>query len=170
MKFTSIVCTDGTTFATTDGENLMARYSRIPVPKRKVMIDGVEKELMTQAPYKNTLVTLAVGDTFFYGITRCNLDAGDKFSKKEGRSRALLRLLYAREKAHKTVDLNSCPNHVNLMWGWCHKTDLNMLLGHFFNIDKDANTARRAKYEAQGTVKRRKKPTPTGDSTVAVSP
>lgn len=166
MKFTNITCTNGTTFTATDGENLMARYSRVLPPGWENK--GPEDKVSTQ--FKNTLLTLAVGDTVYFGIARCNLDAGDKFSKKEGRSRALLRLLHAREKARKTGDLSSCLNHINLMWGWCFKADLKMLLGHFFNIDKDADAARRAKYEYQGTTKKRKKQPPIGDSTVAVSP
>lgn len=33
---------------------------------------------------KNTLVTIRDGDTIFFGISRCNVTAGDKFSKAKG--------------------------------------------------------------------------------------
>jgi hypothetical protein len=161
MKFTTITAKDGTTFATTNGENLMARYSRALKPGCFQAPNELLKRVDFQ--YKNTLLTLSVGDTIYWGISRCNLDMGDRFSKVEGRSRALLRLLHAREFYQRLDDLERKPvvaspelaskvidpatrNSTGMLWGWCDKSHLNTLLGHFFNLDEMFEKERQARY------------------------
>ena len=142
MKFTTITAKDGTVFATTNGENLMARYSRVLKPGCLCVSPNERKNADFQ--YKNTLLTLSVGDTIYWGISRCNLNMGDRFSKVEGRSRALLRLLYARDQNERKH--NPWHNIFAGLWGWCDKALLNTLLGHFFNLDETLEKERQARY------------------------
>ena len=169
MKFTTITAKDGTTFATTNGENLMARYSRVLKPG----CHQAPNELLKNADFqhKNTLLTLSVGDTIYWGISRCNLDMGDRFSKVEGRSRALLRLLYARDQNEEKH--NPWHNIFAGLWGWCDKTLLDTLLGHFFNLDEmfeEERQARYARYRLEHKERQEKKRQLALAEAMAVSP
>lgn len=91
---------------------------------------------------KNTLVTIMEGDTIFFGISRCNMHAGDKFLKAKGKLVAKARA----EKAFKEFaplasvmakqgefELNAFSNGLR---GFVHHTHVPELLEYFRNIDK----------------------------------
>lgn len=87
---------------------------------------------------KNTLVTLQDGETIFFGISRCNRDAGDRFLKARGRTAAKARAIRA------SIEFKSVPNdlknkfvaNANGLRGHCAVADVKEVLKYFQNIDQ----------------------------------
>lgn len=50
---------------------------------------------------KNTLVTVRDGDTVYFGISRCNMDAGDRFNKDTGKMIASRRAALAASESDR---------------------------------------------------------------------
>ena len=92
---------------------------------------------------KNTLVTITDGETIFFGISRCNVTAGDKFLKAKGRGVARGRALKAQEEfpnssqADGTIaDLNFVT-HSSGLRGFVQQDRVPELLEYFRNIDEN---------------------------------
>jgi hypothetical protein len=82
---------------------------------------------------KNTLFTVRVGEKVFFGISRCNLRAGDRFNKKQGTLVAQGRAALARaEEAPAQMSVNL---HDSGLRGWCYMHDLPVLFDFFNNVD-----------------------------------
>jgi len=84
---------------------------------------------------KNTLATVRKGDKIYFGIARCNFDAWDNFTKKQGRSIATLRATYA-EATNPPPVVDGLVIGKSGMWGVCEVKSLPILLSYFDNIDE----------------------------------
>lgn len=108
---------------------------------------------------KNTLVTIRDGDTIFFGISRCNVSAGDKFSKAKGQMVAKARAEKARQefgaigavvnaaRASQQADgfvagSGHLSTHFSGLRGFIRADSVPELLQYFRNIDKIAQNPR----------------------------
>ena len=130
MKLKSIERAHGSIFIPELGVQMRVRYSR----NGKLC--------------KNTLFTLNDGNVIIFGIARCNLDIGDRFTKKRGKILAVERAL-----ALQKVVCNSKLSYgsgvfpvANMLSGWCSIYSVKDLLQHFNTIDTKINDARKKKY------------------------
>jgi hypothetical protein len=83
---------------------------------------------------KNTLVTIRDGERIYFGIARCNLDAGDNMKKSHGRMIAKARALRAKVEcgSSSTEDFSL---HESGLRGVCAMESVKQLLQYFENID-----------------------------------
>jgi hypothetical protein len=135
MKFEKIKRVSGDLFIPRKREGLRVRYSNINGSKTKA--------------HKNTLLTMSKNDLIFFGIARCNLESGDKFSKKMGKALAVERLLAIRTGFLDGGDISTTGLYRsrNMLSGWCTVDSVSELLKHFHAIDETIDKARRQKYE-----------------------
>jgi len=92
---------------------------------------------------KNTLVTHRVGDYIYWGISRCNKEASDRFSKKTGKMIADARASFFLDIFDPSESEEEFVVGESLMYGRCKKEKIRDLLEHFKNID-------RIKFELRG--------------------
>ena len=85
---------------------------------------------------KNTLFTFREGDFIYFGISRCNLNAGDKFTKKQGYAVAKARAYKASEEFLPPNMAYTLTTHENGLRGVCQVKDVHKLLQYFENIDE----------------------------------
>lgn len=134
MRFDQVTCADGLVIQANVEESLRVRYSK------------------TDGERKNTLLTFAEKDrgNLFFGIARCNLAEGDRFSKKRGRAIAASRLKQALESfsfAASQEDFNLLMMSTNLLRGVCPVSRVKDLLEYFRDIDQKIDRERQAGYQ-----------------------
>jgi hypothetical protein len=134
MRFEKIKRVGGSVFIAPTDEGLRVRYSNINGSKPKA--------------HKNTLLTMSEGKIIFFGIARCNLESGDKFSRKVGKALAVERLLALRTSFLDGGDISTTGLYRsrNMLSGWCNADNIPELLKHFYAIDLACNFQRRRKY------------------------
>lgn len=87
---------------------------------------------------KNTLVTMRNGDTIYFGVSRCNNNAGDSFDKSLGTTIAANRAtLAAYEEDNQDLVLNggTISIHRSGLRGSVALSNITTLLNYFDNID-----------------------------------
>lgn len=133
MKFTQVESADGTILKAPDGSVMRLRYSRT---------EGGDK--------KNTLLTFAekTGSAIFFGISRLNLEGGDRFNRKRGRAVAACRLKQAIDEFSALPGYNGFGMKVgdSKLYGVVPKTGVKELLEHFRNIDQIVHDERQRVY------------------------
>lgn len=105
---------------------------------------------------KNTLVTISEGNTIFFGISRCNVTAGDKFLKAKGQMVAEARAEKAITDFANLVTLDTQADgyvddltlHFSGLRGFISKEKVPALLEYFRNIDKLAHNPRSEDFSA----------------------
>lgn len=84
---------------------------------------------------KNTLVTIRDGETIYFGIARCRLNA-DKMIKEKGKELASARAEAARNgHADFITRENTLALHKSNLFGRVEATDVVKLLAYFDNIE-----------------------------------
>ena len=133
MKFHQVQRTNGETFFPQSEGHLQVRYSR------------------PNGQPKNTLLTFHTENEIFFGISRCNLNSNDKFSKRTGKAIAVDRMLHAKNRTLGSVINNTVFLIIggNQLWGCCRKDEIARIFNHFDNIDEAINTLRKRKYQKQ---------------------
>jgi len=101
-------------------ENAMVRYGRVD----------------NRTP-KNTLVTVRDGDTVYFGISRCNTDAGDTFKKDTGKMIASRRaaLAASESEGYGYMVGTNVQVHDSGLRGRVPRENIVELLRTFGNID-----------------------------------
>lgn len=82
---------------------------------------------------KNTLVTIKNGNLVHFGISRCNMDAGDKFNKERGKLIALNRALAAESESDVTTE--DFTVHYSGLRGTVNINSIKSLIQYFRTID-----------------------------------
>jgi hypothetical protein len=112
---------------------------------------------------KNTLLSFVQNGRIFFGIARCNLDSGDRFNRKIGRSiackRALAALRFWEEEAAVRLrrDLNISRN---FLFGSCPPEKAKEMVRHFKLVDDTIENCRLqiyAEYERLRAERKEKK-------------
>jgi hypothetical protein len=89
---------------------------------------------------KNTLVTIQDGDVIYFGISRCNTKAGDKFLKSKGQMVAKARAIKASIEARYSPltaasQDNGLTTHFGGLRGFVAVAHIHDLLQYFRDID-----------------------------------
>jgi hypothetical protein len=94
---------------------------------------------------KNTLLSFIQDGRIFFGIARCNLDAGDRFNRKVGRGIAVRRALSALDK-YKEAPLHELALSMNFLSGCCKVEAAKKMVEHFKSIDTIIMASRQSRY------------------------
>jgi hypothetical protein len=96
---------------------------------------------------KNTLLSFVHNGRIFFGIARCNLDSGDRFSRKAGRSIAAKRAEAAlRYWDENPVLKGKFTTSVNFLWGSCPLERAKEMVAHFRFVDDTIENCRQEIY------------------------
>jgi len=97
---------------------------------------------------KNTLLSFVHNGRIFFGIARCNLDSGDRFNRKLGKSIAVKRALAALQ--HWEGDLPATVNALNVsnnfLRGHCPREKVKEMVEHFKLVDDTIKNNKLALY------------------------
>jgi hypothetical protein len=103
---------------------------------------------------KNTLLSFSQDGRIFFGIARCNLDSGDRFNRKIGRSIAAKRALAALrfwEEGAAVSDLNISRN---FLFGSCPPEKAKKMVEHFKFVNDAIENCRQVKYNLRKTAEK----------------
>ncbi len=107
---------------------------------------------------KNTLLSFVQNGRIFFGIARCNLDSGDQFNRKIGRSiaskRALVALQDWNEGNFSTGDFITSGNFLR---GHCPLEKAKRMVKNFKWVDDDIENCRLAIYAEHDQLRAERK-------------
>jgi hypothetical protein len=110
-----------------------------------IIIDEDDVNHLVRGCPKNTLVTIRDGEYIYFGIARCNKNAGDIFSKAKGRMIATNRANTAQEVFSQLCEFqDTIVLSQSGLYGRCPLDSIKNLLGYFDDIDENMNPALRS--------------------------